>query len=147
MLNTKFVVTLMRNLSFIPIITLLLISLTSCKRTIYNDYVFHEFSWLISRYTFLQQPTFYEIDWLRGYHLNDEQLEILLKNDFSEQGYLGWKKYKKRHGFGNSCTINGYLYDVRRNLKGGYKAHDEISMYIDLTNKIFILFYGYTSGY
>ena len=65
-----------------------------------KGYVFREFYWLISKKPFLKNPAAEEKDWYRVYDLNSEQIEEMLKNDFSEFKYQGWKCCKESRSIG-----------------------------------------------
>lgn len=122
-------------------IIVLLLSI-SCINS--RDYVLKEFSWLISEKNFLQQPSAGEKNWYLIYNLNLEQLGELLKDDFKKYKYQGWKRYTGSSSIGNKAAIliKGYRNNVMINLKEGSDSRNRIAMFIDLTEKKLILFYG-----
>lgn len=113
-----------------------------------DDYVQKEFSWLISEKKFLQRPSAGETNWYLIYDLTTEQLDELLKNDFQKHKYQGWKRYTGSSSIGNKAAIliKGYQNNVMINLKEGSDSFNRIAMFIDLTEKNLILFYGITYG-
>lgn len=130
----------------IPVIVLLFGF--SCCRQEENGYVFREFFWLISTNPFLKAPVAEEKDWYYVYNLNSEQIEQMLKSDYSVFNYQGWKCYKRSLSIGAEKTIhiNGEKNNIMINMKKGCDSYNQIAMFIDLTEKKLILFYGITYG-
>src|SRR5574344_2100890 len=126
-----------------------LIVLLFCISCINNsDYIHKEFSWLLSEKKFLKQPSAGEKNWYLIYNLSQEQLDDILKNDFKHYKYQGWKRYNGSCSIGNkeSIRVKGYSNNVMVNLKKGSDSYNKIAMFIDLTEKKLILFYGITYG-
>lgn len=130
----------------VSIFVIVLLFCISCMNR--DDCVQKEFSWLISEKKFLQQPTAGETNWYLIYELTPEQLDELLKDDFKEHNYQGWKRYTGSSSIGNKAAIliKGYRNNVMINLKEGSDSYNRIAMFIDLTEKKFVLFYGITYG-
>ena len=135
---------LLHVLFFVSIIILLFC--ISCANN--NDYVFNEFSWLLSKKNFLKHPSGCEKNWYLIYNLNIEQLDDMLEDDFKDYDYQGWECYRGNISIGNkkSIRINGNSNNVIMNQKKGGDSYNKIVMFIDLTEKKLILFYGITYG-
>lgn len=131
---------------YIFAVVIVLLFCVSCTDN--RDYVLLEFSWLISEKTFLKQPSAGDKDWYLVYDLTMEQLDDILKNDFKDHEYQGWKRYKRSRSIGvkESIHIEGYSNNVMINLKKGSDAYNQIAMFVDITEKKLILFYGITYG-
>lgn len=123
----------------VSIFVIVLLFCISCMNR--DDCVQKEFSWLISEKKFLQQPTAGETNWYLIYDLNPEQLDELLKDDFKEHNYQGWKRYTGSSSIGNKAAIliKGYRNNVMINLKEGSDSYNRIAMFIDLLFRQFRL--------
>lgn len=136
----------MNNKNYIFFSIFVLLFFTSCEQN--NDYVFKEFSWLITAKNFLAQPVLYEKNWYLVYDLTIEQINDILRNNFENYNYQGWHRYNGSCSIGNdkSIQINGYRNHVMINLKNGSDSYNKIAIFIDVTEKKIILFYGITYG-
>lgn len=125
----------------------LLSSNLSCSSRKSKDYVFQEFSWLLLNNIYLNHPVACEENWYLIFDLTSEQIENFLSTDYSAYKYQGWEHYTGSRSIGNKKTvlIKGYTNNIMINLKEGCDPFNTIAMFIDLTEKRLILFYGITS--
>ncbi len=94
----------------------------------------------------MQLPIDYDLDWYQIIKLNDNDLEDILKNNFLNYGYTGWQSYVLSSSIGtqNPYLINGYVNKIKVNLKEKSNINNKIAIFLYLTEKKLILYYGIT---
>lgn len=113
-----------------------------------SDYVGNEFRWIHDVVPELGEPLQQEKAWYAVYQLKDEQMEFLLKTNFTKQGYSDWQDYTERCLLGTSSFyhLDGLADPIRVCVKQGSSDYNKIAIFIDLKRKRLILFYGITYG-
>ena len=107
-----------------------------------------EFKWFDELGLTLGSPISEDPDWFYAYDLSDSQMKKLLANDLSKYGYTGWRDYTRNSllGTGPSYRLDSKAHKIKVNYVAGSDNQDQVAIFINLSKKELVLFYGRTYG-
>lgn len=107
-----------------------------------------EFKWFDELGLTLGPPIAEDPDWFYAYDLSDSKIKNLLANDLSKYGYTGWRDYTRNSllGTGPSYRLDSKAHKIKVNYVAGSDNQDQVAIFINLSKKELVLFYGRTYG-
>lgn len=105
-----------------------------------------EFGRIIYDKLSLSPPVAREKNWYKAFILSEPEMGQIMKMDFTE--FKGWEVCKEHRSLGSETgyRIDGTKDDIIVNHKKGSDEYSAISIYLNRTKKVLILYYGVTYG-
>lgn len=106
------------------------------------------FSWLTDRDDFSchAELVYERKEWCLVYKLTNDKMLQMLKEDFSNEGYMGWKRFHGGWGLWlEQDVINGAEHEVWINQYWNATENSMICMFMEIDRCYLVLFYGRTN--
>lgn len=128
-------------------VVLVLTGLVGCNR---QDAVDAAFAPIQSKYGILRgrEPLCSSKDWFKAYRIRDEDIATILKCDLGEFGYVGWERFNRccSCGVGPVMEVDGERKFIMWNRMSDSDCFDMEAVFVNVDEKILILFFGRTYG-
>ncbi|MGN0845758.1 MAG: hypothetical protein ACI4RA_00045 [Kiritimatiellia bacterium] len=87
-------------------------------------------------------------EWSKAYRVSDSDIEKIVNCDLGEFNYVGWERFRGRRSCGiePSITVDGMRNHIIWNRMADSDAFDMEAVFLNVDEKVLILFYGRTYG-
>lgn len=93
-------------------------------------------------------------DWAWAYRIDGLAVEAIMGRDFASHGYVGWQPFRRRKScspspsseHGGPLDVDGFRHRVMWNRTADSDDYDMEAMFVDVDEKVLVLYYGRTYG-